>query len=57
MQMDKDQEVKQKIKEIYDRFLKEVDILRKEHGQKINAILKEIDAEQLQRVRENLRNM
>ena len=55
--MDKDQEIKQKIKEAYDRFLKEVDILRKEHGQKINAILKEIDAEQLQKARENLKNI
>jgi len=55
--MDKDQEIKQKIKEAYDRFLKEVDILRKEHGKKINAILKEIEADKLQKARENLKNL
>lgn len=45
----------EKLKEAYERFLMEVDALRKEYREELNKILKEINEEKLKKLREELK--
>lgn len=52
--MDNTKSLTEQIKEVYDKFISEVDRLRVEYKKEIEAILKEIEEDKLKNIREKI---
>lgn len=52
--MDNTKSLTEQIKEVYDKFIAEVDRLRTEYKKEIEAILKEIEEDKLKNIREKI---
>lgn len=55
--MDNTKSPAEQVKEVYDKFIVEVDRLRTEYKKEIETILKEIEEDKLKNVREKIENI